>query len=153
MSLKLFDHDFTEAQFLLNTAMASRQHLGQGLDKSGQALARLGVGTERYPRWRAWLDHLTPGERRRLIEQIVELVMLDAPGPRYAGDRAWHRPRSGPPIETAIAALNRAEQIDPQAPSALYAERARYYAALGRDERAKVDRGRAPRSSRRRATI
>ena len=34
-------------------------------------------------------------------------------------------------IERAIDRLDRAEQIDPAVPSALFAERARYHAALG----------------------
>ncbi len=143
MSLQVFDHDFTQSQFLLNTAMASKQHLSEGLDKSGQALGRLGVESERSPRWRAWQRYLTPEERRRLVEQIVELVMLDARArvaleTQHGTER--DRARS---IERAIAALDRAERLDPQAPSALYAERARYYGALGMAGRAAADRSRA----------
>jgi len=143
MSLQVFDHDFTESQFLLNTAMASKQHLREGLDKSGRALRRLGAESETYPRWRAWQEHLTPEEDRRLREQIVELLMLDARARvALATQRGTDRDR-GRAIEQAIAALDRAERMEPQAPSALYAERATYYAALGEADRAAADRRRA----------
>ena len=46
-------------------------------------------------------------------------------------------------MERAIARLGEAEQLDPEVPSALYEERARYHAALGLAELAAADRRRA----------
>jgi serine/threonine protein kinase/tetratricopeptide (TPR) repeat protein len=143
MSLRVFDHDFTETQFLLNTAIASKQHLERGLDKSSQALARLGMQSGRNPRWRAWQEHLTLEERRHLSEQVVELMMLDARARvAFVAERGTERDRARA-IEQAIAALDRAEKIDVHPPSALYAERARYYGALGLADRSAADKRRA----------
>ena len=66
--------------------------------------------------------------------------MLDARARvALATERGTERDRAQA-IEQAIAALDRAEQIDPQATSALYAERARYLAALGLADQAENDR-------------
>jgi eukaryotic-like serine/threonine-protein kinase len=143
MSLQVLDHDFTETQFLLNTAVASKQHLKEGLEKSGRTLARLGVTSGGDPRWRAWQKHLTPGENRRLREQIVELLMLDARARVALATESGSQQKLARAIELALAALDRAEQIDPEPPSALYAERARYYTAQGLADRAAAERLRA----------
>ena len=50
--------------------------------------------------------------------------------------------RAARAVERAIARLGDAEEINGEAPSALYTERARYYAALGLAEEAAADRER-----------
>jgi serine/threonine protein kinase/Tfp pilus assembly protein PilF len=138
--IRLFDREFTEAQFLLNTATGSDEHLDHGLARASETLARLRIDEEPPLRFRAWQAPLAPAERRRFTEQVVELVMLEA---RACVVRAEKRGAEGDrrsAIERAIARLDRALRIDPEPPSALYAERARYRAALGDARAAARDR-------------
>ncbi len=83
--IRVFERDFTEIQFLLNTASVSDEHLTRGLAKATSTLARLGVEEDGRLGWSAWQQPLTPAERRRLREQAVELIMLDARGARRTG--------------------------------------------------------------------
>jgi eukaryotic-like serine/threonine-protein kinase len=144
----VFDREFAECQFLLHTASGSSEHLKKGLDKARQTIDKLGIEPEGRAGFSEWDHRLMPAEQKRLREQIVELIMLDASARVMLADRRGSEADRRRANEHAIARLDRAEQIDPQPPSALYAERARYHAALGRVRLADQDRDRASRTTR-----
>ena len=116
---RVFDQDFTEIQFLLNTAGGSNEHLKRGIEKAAKTIGPSALSRQAPARWGDWVRRLTPEERRRLREQVVELIMLEArarvllasQGGSKAGsspsDRAGDRParprrddRTGGPIRS-----------------------------------------------------
>jgi len=132
--LRVFDRDFTECQFLLNTVDGSREHLSNGIAKARQTLRDLGLGAGSVAHLGMWMRRLTAGEQNHLREQIAELITLDA---RASVLLAKERGSEGDlrnAYQKALASLDRAEQIAPVVPSALYAERALYHARLGEAE-------------------
>ena len=130
---RVFDQNFTEIQFLLNTADRSNQHLLKGLEKATQAIAAIGdmVGSP-APR-DGWVQKLTPQEGQRLREQLIELMMLEARARISLASQQGEEERRRA-IERAIDRLDRAERIDRSPPSALFTERARYHSLLDHDE-------------------
>jgi serine/threonine protein kinase/tetratricopeptide (TPR) repeat protein len=141
--LRVFDHEFTDCQFLLNTASDSDDHLRRGLLASGRALARVGLKPESGVRFGDWLSRLAPEEHRRVKEQTTELLMLDARGCVLVATRHGSEGDRRQAILGALDTLDRAERITPLPLSALHAERARYHSALGEAELARADRARA----------
>jgi len=140
VQIKTFDREYTEIQFLLNTAGGSHERLKKGINMSRATVGKLGVETDGQERWGAWQRRLTPEEQQRLREQVAELIMLDARAfVTLATERGSEADRRRA-IERAITCLDRAERIGRAAPSALYLERARYHAALGRAGLADRDR-------------
>jgi serine/threonine protein kinase/tetratricopeptide (TPR) repeat protein len=131
VQIKSFDREYTEIQFLLNTAGSSPERLKKGIAMARATMGKLGVDTAGQEPWRAWQHRLTPEEQGRLREQVAELIMLDARAfvtlATARGSEADRRRA----IERAVVGLDRAERIGRPAPSALYLERARYHAALG----------------------
>jgi tetratricopeptide (TPR) repeat protein len=126
-----FERDFTEAQFLLNTADASVRHLRAGLAKAGELLDRLPFDDGRPDPVAAWFRSLTQVEQRRLREEVVELTILEARAlVRLASRRGGESDRTKA-LRRAIARLDRAERVADPTPAALFDERARYHAALG----------------------
>jgi tetratricopeptide (TPR) repeat protein len=144
----VFDREFAECQFLLHTASGSSEHLKKGLDKARQTIENLGIEPGSRPTFSEWDHRLMPAEQKRLREQIVELIMLDASARVMLARRRGSEADRRRAYEHAIARLNRAEQIDPQAPSALYAERARYHSSLDQGRLADQDRDRAAQRTR-----
>ena len=142
---RMFDQNYTEIQFLLNTAGHSNEHLKTGIAKAAGTLAQLSVETNAPARWGDWVGRLAPEERQRLREQVVELIMLDARARVLLAKESGSEAERRRAIKRAIARLDRAEQIDPAVPSALFAERARYHAALGDVDQARQDRLRSSR--------
>jgi tetratricopeptide (TPR) repeat protein len=138
--IRLFDREFAETQFLLNTATRSDEHLQEGLAKATRTLARLGIEEERLLRFMAWQAPLTPAEQQRLREQAVELVMLEARARVLLAEKHGSEGDRRRAIERALARLDRALRIVPEPPSALFAEHARYSAALGDAAAAARDR-------------
>ena len=133
VKVRQFEHDFTEVQFLLNTASGSDDHLKRGLRKVSHELANLKAGTGSPPGTTGWPARLTATEQKRLREQVVEMIMLEARARVALAKRHGTEGERGVEIKRAINCLEEAERIDPgHAPSALYAERARYHAALGK---------------------
>ncbi len=140
VQIKKFDREYTEIQFLLNTAGGSNERLKKGLDMSRATLGSLGAETVGPKHWGAWQRRLTTEEQQRLREQVAELIMLDARAfVTFATQRGSEADRRRA-IERAIASLDRSERISRVAPSALYLERARYHAALGLASLAARDR-------------
>jgi len=138
--IRSFDREYTEIQFLLNTAGNSNERLKRGMALASRTLGELGLETDEPARWGAWQRRLTVEEQQRLREQVAELIVLDA---RAFVVMASQRGSEGDrrlAIERAIVRLDRAERISREAPSALYLERARYHAALGQAGLAAHDR-------------
>jgi tetratricopeptide (TPR) repeat protein len=152
---RMFDRDFTEIQFLLNTADASDEHLRQGIVKADEAFRYLGLAEEKPAPSAGWFRRLEPDEQRRFREQVVELIMLEARAQERRATRRGSEDDRRRAIRRAIARLNwavrlnwaqrydSAPRIDPTVPGALFAERARYFAALGEAGPARRDRRRA----------
>ncbi|WP_235963347.1 protein kinase domain-containing protein [Tautonia rosea] len=147
VALQDFENDFTRCQILLNSStdldLASKADLERGLTRARMALARYGVD-HLGPDWvdGPMVRTLHTSDRQNLIDQVVELLMLEARASIVAA-------RDGPESDYAAALiravhrLDLAEQIDPRPPSTLFAERATYAAALGLSEQAERDRLRA----------
>ncbi|MEW4569852.1 protein kinase [Tautonia sp. JC769] len=147
LALRDFENDFTRCQILLNSStdpsLVSNADLKRGLRRARMALARYEV--DRLGP--AWVDGpmvrtLHPFDQRALIDQVVELLMLEARASIVVA-------RDGPEADYAAALiravqrLDLAEQVDPRPPSTLFAERATYAAALGLGDQAERDRRRA----------
>jgi eukaryotic-like serine/threonine-protein kinase len=139
VSYRIFDQDFSEIQFLLNTAGGSNEHLKTGLAKAARTLEPFNVEKGATSKRGGWAERLTRDEQRRLREQIVELIMLDARAHVFLASQQGTPADKTAACERAIKRLDSAERSMTQAPSALYAERARYHAALGRTGLARRD--------------
>jgi eukaryotic-like serine/threonine-protein kinase len=142
---RVFDRNFTQIQFLLNTADKSDEHLLKGLEAAKQTIAAVDDMVGSPARRDGWVQRLTPQEGQRLREQFIELMMLEARARVLLANRQGEREERHRAIEWAIARLDRAEQIDHAAPSALFTDRARYHAELDHHELAERDRERARR--------
>jgi eukaryotic-like serine/threonine-protein kinase len=142
---RVFDQNFAEVQFLLNTTSNSSEHVKKGIEEAAQTIAMAGDMTGTPARWDGWVQRLTPQERQRLREQIIELLMLEARAHVVVANQLGTAEERRRTIERAIDRLDRAERIDHAPPSALFAERARYHALLGHDELTKRDQERSRR--------
>ena len=140
---RIFDQEFSDIQFLLNTAGGSNEHLKTGLAKAGRTLAPFSAESANTSNRQIWAKRLTPDERRRLSEQVVELIMLDARAGVLLASRQGTSEDRRRALERAIERLDYAERTYAAAPSALYAERARYHSALDQAELAHRDRERS----------
>src|SRR5262249_1478125 len=78
LKVREFDRNFTETQSLLNSALGHDEHLKRGLKMATNALEELESATGSPPLSAGWPSYLTVRERRRLSEQLIELVMLQA---------------------------------------------------------------------------
>jgi serine/threonine protein kinase/tetratricopeptide (TPR) repeat protein len=143
LKVRQFDQRFTEIQFLLNTASGSDEHLKRGLRNANQEIDSIKAETGSKLGSAGWPRRLTATEQKRLREQMVEMIMLEARARVTLARRHGSETDRSDAIKRAIVQLDRAEGIDRIAPSALYEERARYYAALGMAELAAADRDRA----------
>ena len=143
VKVRQFDRNFTEIQFLLNTASGSDDHLKRGLKLAAHELGELEADIGPRGHWEGWPSRLTTTERRRLREQMVELTMLEARARVTVASRHASERERSLEMERAIVRLSKAERFKPEAPWALYEERARYHAALGQAELAAADRRRA----------
>jgi serine/threonine protein kinase/Tfp pilus assembly protein PilF len=140
LRLRMFDRDFTECQFLLNTVSGSREHLEKGISKARKTLRGCGVDSGSEPRYSEWIGRLTSNEQNRVREQLAELVMLDGRAAVVLATQHGSEVDRFNAYKRALASLDRAQRIAPAVPAALYAERALYYARLGEAELAEENR-------------
>jgi serine/threonine protein kinase/tetratricopeptide (TPR) repeat protein len=138
-----FDRDFTQMQFLLNTASASDEHLAKGVAKARDCFIDLGLRDDGPAHLSGWILGLSSDEQHRVREQAVELILLEARSQVLQAKKRGSEADRRRAIERAIARLDHAESLDDHAPAALFDERARYYDALGEPARADRDRLRA----------
>jgi tetratricopeptide (TPR) repeat protein len=147
LALRDFENDFTRCQILLNSStdpdLASKADLKRGLTRARMALARYGVD-RLGPDWvnGPMVQTLHPTDQGNLIEQVVELLMLEARASIVVARDETEADYAAALIR-ALKRLDLAEQIDPRPPSTLFAERATYAAALGFSDQAERDRLRA----------
>ena len=138
-----FERDFTETQFLLNTAGESDQHLANGIAKARECFQDIGLSDGGPAQLSGWVFGLATDEQHRLKEQAVELIMLEARARVLVTKKHGSEADRRRALERAIAQLDRAETLDEPAPGALFDERSRYHEALGDQARADRDRLRA----------
>ncbi len=138
-----FERGFVEAQFLLNTAGPNDRHLAAGLVKARGLFDRLPVSESSARPTAGWFARLTEAEQRRVREELVELMMLEARARVRLASRPGRDSESQEAIRRAIDRLNLAARIDDHVPAALFDERADYHAALGDAALADRDRKRA----------
>jgi serine/threonine protein kinase/tetratricopeptide (TPR) repeat protein len=141
--IRSFDRDYTEVQFLLNTAGCSDERLKRGIALSRRTLSELGFGPGGPARLGGWQKRLTPEEEQRFREQVAELIMLDARAGVLLASKTGNEADRQRAIEGALGRLDRALQLSAQAPAAIDLERARYHAALGQADLAAELRKRA----------
>ncbi len=139
-----FAAEFAACQLLLNTASGPESHLDPGIDRAERALGGYGLGRSAAGDWadHPLLSRLDPAERAAVREEAAELLMLVARA-RVARSADRPEPVRRAELEAAVARLDLAERVDPRPSSALYADRARYRAAMGDANGAEADRRRA----------
>ncbi len=138
-----FEREFTEAQFLLNTAAGSDRHLDAGLTRVDTLLDRLELTDNRRDPGVAWFASLTAPVQDRLREQVADLMILEARARVLKASRGGTKARRKLALERAVARLDRAARLVAPIPAALYTDRARYLDELGEKELANLDRRRA----------
>ena len=138
-----FERDFTETQFLLNTAGDSENNLAKGIARAQECFTDLGLRVDGRAGLSGWMQKLTRDEKQHLREQAVELIMLESRARILQAQRSGSEADRRKAIERAIARLDRAESLGGHATTALFDERSRYYAALGEADRSERDRIRA----------
>ena len=157
MKLQAFDRGFIDSQFLLNVAGRNDEFLKKGTRTARKLLGQVGIADEttagRAGGRRAqdagqklpaqWLLRLKPEEARRLRRQIVELLILEARAGVIVSSHGGSEDDRRGALIRAISHLDQAERLDTALPSVLFAERARYHAALGDADLAARDRVRA----------
>ncbi len=150
-----FQSTFAQCQLLLNTTSGpvDSKALRQGVQLAQDALSAYGMGrgAAAESTAREWTEgplvrHLGDQEQATLREELAELLLLLARSNELLARGGPDRQRAEA-LQAAIDRLNLAEQIDPDPSSALYADRASYYAALGLADEAEADREQAERLS------
>lgn len=139
-----FASAFQECQVLLNTSSGPRSHWQWGLDLADRELRAFGLFSfdpkaAGASKWEPPMPHLLESERQSLAEELAELVLLKVRS-EEALSRGQPEPKRRLVLKQALPWLDRAEAIDPHPPAALYQERARIKAALGRGRDAARDR-------------
>ncbi|HEU5117722.1 MAG TPA: tetratricopeptide repeat protein, partial [Isosphaeraceae bacterium] len=142
-----FASAFRECQILLNTSSGPRSHWGRGLELANRELRDFGLfnldpGAPTSSAWQPAMPHLLESDRRALSEELAELILLKVRCEVALANGQSERKRRAV-LTGALPWLDRAEVIDPEPPSALYQERARLKAALGRSLEAAGDREKA----------
>jgi len=145
LKLAGFRESFDRCQLLLNTTGGPAGHLEGGAALARQALEDYGVGGRAD--WTAgpMVRRLPPAQRRALREDVAELALLLARAEVATAGRGAPEAGRRRALGRAIAWLDRAEHADPRPTAALFQDRARYHAALGRPRAAALDRQRADR--------
>jgi serine/threonine protein kinase/Tfp pilus assembly protein PilF len=138
---------FEQCQLLLNTAPdeGSTAHLARGVRLAREALDGYGVGGHGDWTLAPPVRSLPVAEQRSLREEVSELIQLEVRARIALAERGGNRTELTRALEQGVDRLDAAERLDPQPPAALFDERGRFQAALGRHDRAARDRARAAR--------
>jgi tetratricopeptide (TPR) repeat protein len=131
---------FEECQFLLNTNGGPPEHLERGIRLARHTLDGYGVG--RPGDWTTGLlvRRLPAAEQRALCEEVSELVLLEVRARITLAERSKSKLELIRSLQRGILWLDRVERFEPRPPAALYEDRGRFYAALGRRDLADRDR-------------
>ena len=143
LKLQVFHDDLTQCRFLLNIVSGPAEHLQRGIDLAEKTLDQQQINSE--GRWNkgSWPKGLTEREQAKVGEETSELILMEARAKVYLAGRKHSEVELAGVLEWAVKWLYRAERLDPQPTGALYADRARYLAALGRADLAAIDRRKA----------
>ena len=135
LDVREFDAAMDECQLYLNAGSGPARHLDRGIALADRTLARFGVGP-------ASTAGRVPAVPEALRPALAELVLLEVRGRVARDGRSGSEGQRRATLERAIARLDLAERLDTRPTAALYADRARYHAALGEAELAATDRAR-----------
>jgi serine/threonine protein kinase/tetratricopeptide (TPR) repeat protein len=145
LKLQVFRADLAECRFLLNLAGGPAEHLTRGLALAERTLDHQGLRRDGKLREDSWVRRLTAREQAAVCQETAELILLQSRARVGLAGRAGPESDRARALESAVAALDRAEALDPDPPAALFADRARYHAALGNAGPAARDRAAADR--------
>ena len=145
LRFQAFEANFPLCQFHLYTVGGPAESLGQGITLAQSTLNQAGVTLQSAGDLASgeWLDALTPMDRWKARGDIAEVILLLARARVFLADRTPAGNSQQQTLATAIAWLNRAEQIDPSPTLTLYDDRASYREKLGDRVGAARDRLRA----------
>jgi serine/threonine protein kinase/tetratricopeptide (TPR) repeat protein len=146
LKMRVFERSFLESQFLLNIANGPSKDVGRGIGLAEQAMTEAGVGPGAADPSGSWLKALEPDEQIRMRGDLAELIMLTSRARVYQAERSKSEAKRKKALTEAIDRLNQAERLDPNPSQSLYADRARYHAALGQAKEAASDRDRRDRT-------
>jgi tetratricopeptide (TPR) repeat protein len=143
LKMRVFERSFLESQFLLNIANGPARDVGRGIGLAEEAIGQAGVGQGLGgDRSSSWLKALEPEEQERMRGELAELILLSSRARVYQAERSRSEAKRKKALLEAIERLNQAEKLDPSPSQSLYADRARYHAALGQATEATRDRAR-----------
>lgn len=143
LKLHVLRDEFNASRFLLNTISGPSEHLQRGIALADQTLTSQRFNAKGHWLPNSWVGHLSDDERVEVRARLSELILLEARARIYLADRSHSADESRKAREWAVRWLDRAERIDPNAPAALFADRARDLADLGMTADAAADRSRA----------
>jgi tetratricopeptide (TPR) repeat protein len=131
LAFQAFQPVYRDAQLALNTASAADASLAPGIARASDALERYRVGHD--PRWvdRPAVASLPPADRRRLLEQLSEIIQLRARAQAHEVQTGSGAARREAVYRSALSWLDLAQAIDPHPGPTLDDDRARYLEALG----------------------
>jgi len=144
--------ELDECRFLLNHMSGPTEHLDRGLSRAVEARKLIGLTPSGRLPDDSWAHRLEPEEVVDLRGMASELILLETRSRVDLAGKAGTEADRKAAIEWALSWLDAAEALDPAPPAALYDDRARYHAALGRSDLAARDReageSHAPRTAR-----
>jgi eukaryotic-like serine/threonine-protein kinase len=143
LKLRNFEPKFHECQFLLNTTGGPVDNLGRGIRLAESTIRQAGLEDWESRGRQSWLGALAPDERNLVRRELSELFLLVAHARVVQAEATRSEGKRRDALEGGIARLDRAERLDPRPSRALFAERARYYSALGQAREAARDRAKA----------
>jgi eukaryotic-like serine/threonine-protein kinase len=143
LKVRVFERSFLESQFLLNIANGPAKDVGRGIGLAEDAILQAGVGQGAgNDRSGSWLKVLEPDEQDQMRGDLAELILLSTRARVYQAERSKSEAKRKTALTEAIDRLNQAEKLDPSPSQSLFADRARYHAALGQATEAAKDRAR-----------
>ena len=139
LQLQVFRDDLNQGRFLLNVTGGPAEHLGRGIALAQRTLDQQKV--DRSGGWQSgsWVSRLSWEERTVVGAETSELILMTARAKLDLAQRYGSKDDVAKATEWAVRWLDRAESLDPDPPASLFGDRARYLAALGRDQRAASD--------------
>jgi eukaryotic-like serine/threonine-protein kinase len=133
---------FEECQLLLNTSTdeGSSGHLARGVRLGRETLDGYGVGGTGDWTEASAVRNLPAADQRALREEVSELVQLVVRARITLAEPQGTGGERGRALQEGVTWLDAAEWFDPRPPAALFEDRGRYHAALGKHILADRDR-------------
>jgi serine/threonine protein kinase/tetratricopeptide (TPR) repeat protein len=146
LKLRMFESGFNQSQFLLNVTSGPIEHLREGIHLASRTIDHGAIGPSGAWSDDFWVWGLSAAEQQQVRERTAELILLEARARTVLANRLGTEADRRVALEWALSWLERAERLDPHPAAALFADRARYLAALGQADEAKQARARADRT-------